>query len=99
MTKSIYAIGFRDWIELREATKPPREYRTSFVRNVKQRYGFFPLEKVPFKFTVVTHMGGKVICTLKRATFNKRVPGLVVHTGEMKLVPSRAASQFSGRLV
>jgi len=104
--KSIYAIGItKDWVEIREAEKPPKLRTTEFNKLVHKdvlvrgRYEIDFYEpshwtKVPkmLKFTSSVYTGGKLVATVKSRRFAV-LTKIRVHTGGMiKLTPEMTAA-------
>jgi len=81
-----YAIGFKQYVELRQAIKKPVEEVTETM--IKSDFS-----KTKFKLRVVHHIGGRVVKTMLGNKFTA-VSGLYVGEGEMVEVPSAVAKRF-----
>ena len=79
-----YAISFGEWIELRQAVKPPKEVVTEVNRGTitekvitgelyltKAGYHTYRMKNVtvPVVLKVTAHEGGRVICTIRDNRF------------------------------
>ena len=82
MTKRFFAVGFKNWIEIRSSNKPPIKHKSASVREVpvgdpRSRYYNERTGKISFrkyinkeyKISCVHYIGGKVIGTLKANSF------------------------------
>ena len=86
MKKRLWAIGFKQHVELRQAYKKPIEQVTETM--VKSDYF-----KEKFKLRTVAHIGGTVIKTMGTNKF-LAITGMYVGEGQMVEVPSRFGPRF-----
>lgn len=101
----IFAIGFKDWVELRIAEKPPKKVCTVFKKSYKVKEGKWieptggrdywgHYELVPktkrLKITNIAYVGGRVIHVMKDRRF-KIMVGPKLKKGEIyELLPYEA---------
>lgn len=110
MTKHIYAIGVsKQWIELREAEKPPKLHKTEFNKLIsKNRYvcshfrdheyiegRFIPVKKM-LKFTSLVYTGGKLLQTMKSRKFADLTRIQLRNGGMIQLTPEMKAAVLQG---
>ena len=86
--RKLYAIGFKNWVELRSALNPPKaKVTTAFYRsNLDHRRKKFPIK-------VVHHTGGKVLRCLASNIFSAYT-GMYVAEGDCVEVPKEAAARL-----
>ena len=90
MKKRVFAIGFKNWIELRSSVRPPIEEVTTCLIPPRNR-----LYKNRFKIKVVHHKGGRVLKCLKGNGIYGGPNGyIIVPDGQMVELPSDVAAQF-----
>jgi hypothetical protein len=93
-----FAIGLQKWVEIRRAKAPPKRYQTSTdtivnrnVRHYDYMTGGVRNEVVKQKLVmqVVRYTGGRLVKTLRRDSFRRRV-GITIDYGHMiELLPDQ----------
>lgn len=101
-----YAIGFKSYVEIRQAEKAPQAHHSAVTRSCKVKipvltypddspWGVF-IDRVvdkKLKITCVYHEGGEVIKSMKTDKFRRKTK-LSLRNGEMIELPKDVAAQF-----
>lgn len=102
-SKRVFAIGFKDQVELRSATAPPKRSESSFQkvvqegRTVRETIDQWPGYQFIYKMvprtltiTTTTYRGGKVLGTMRTRKFQRLLHASVSNGGIMELLPDQA---------
>ena len=90
----VYAVGFKHWVELREAEKAPSPHTSTAVRKAKvsrriwdQRLYVYKTvhEDKDLKLKVITFNGGKVIAAVQQRMF-ANIVGCKLEEGKVKVI-------------
>jgi len=103
-----YAVSFGEWIELRQAVKPPKEMITEVKRGtVKEKvstgeiyinklgYHQYRMKTIesPIVLKVVAHEGGRVICAIRDNRFFG-LTRLDIERGQMRELTNEQADKI-----
>ncbi len=106
MSSKIWAVGMRDWVELRESKDAPRPKVSSAKKSLEKETIRIPIYDDRGMWTgrretkttasslvmkMVTFDGGKVKATLKRRSFTERT-GIPLREGDVREVPPDLAN-------
>ena len=100
--QQVWAIGFRNYVEIRACTRAPKAIRTVCERDTIRRVGEvyedrrgmcrLRYKKVPSKLTLVhtMHVGGKVLRSMHAASFWRKIHRTILPGVAAKLTAAQA---------